>query len=65
MMKGFQICLLVAIPNSPEHCNSIKHLDNTIMRRNLILKKMRQYDYIAEEQYQDVVNYKIVLAYGK
>lgn len=60
-----QICLLVAIPNSPEYYNPIKHLNNTIVRRNLILKKMRESDYITEKQYQDAVNYKIILTYEK
>lgn len=33
-----ELCLLVAIPNDPEYYDPIKHLNNTLQRRNLILE---------------------------
>jgi membrane peptidoglycan carboxypeptidase len=60
-----QICFLVAIPNDPEYYDPIKHLNNTLQRRNLVLEKMKEYGYITDEQYQTAINYKIVLNPGK
>lgn len=60
-----QICFLVAIPNDPTYYNPIKHLNNTLQRRNLVLEKMKEYNYITNEQYEAAVNYKIVLNLGK
>lgn len=60
-----QICFLVAIPNDPEYYNPIKHMNNTLQRRNLVLEKMKKYGYISAEQYQSAINYKIVLNLSK
>jgi monofunctional glycosyltransferase len=60
-----QLCLLVAIPNDPEYYDPIKHLNNTLQRRNLILEKMKENNYITDSQYQNAINYKIVLNIGK
>ncbi|GKU27376.1 transglycosylase domain-containing protein [Clostridium folliculivorans] len=59
-----QICFLVAIPNDPEYYDPIKHLDNTLQRRDLVLEKMKEHGYITNEQYQTAINYKIVLSSG-
>lgn len=56
-----EICLLAAIPNDPQYYNPIKHLNNTLQRRNLILEKMKENKYITNTQYQEAINYKIVL----
>lgn len=60
-----QLCLLAAIPNNPEYYDPIKHLDNTLQRRNLILEKMKENNYITDEQYNNAINYKIVLDLSK
>lgn len=60
-----QICFLVAIPNDPGYYDPIKHLNNTLQRRNLVLEKMKEYGYITYQQYQAAINYKIVLNLGK
>ena len=57
-----QICFLVAIPNDPMYYDPIKHLSNTVQRRNLVLQKMKQYDYITDEQYQTAITFKILLS---
>jgi len=60
-----QICFLVAIPNDPEYYDPIKHLNNTLDRRDLVLEKMKEYSYITDKQYQDAMNYKILLTLDK
>lgn len=60
-----QICFLVAIPNDPTYYDPIKHLNNTLQRRNLVLEKMKEYNYITDEQYKIAINYKIVLNLSK
>lgn len=60
-----QICFLVAIPNDPSYYDPIKHINNTLQRRNLVLEKMKEYNYITDEQYQNAINYKIVLTLSK
>ncbi|MFL0197480.1 transglycosylase domain-containing protein [Clostridium sp. WILCCON 0269] len=59
-----QLCLLAAIPNNPEYYDPINHLNNTLQRRDLILEKMKENKYITDEQYQNALNYKIVLNFG-
>lgn len=60
-----QICCLVSIPNDPEYYDPIRHLNNTLQRRDLVLEKMKEYGYITNEQYQKAVKYKIVLKLSK
>lgn len=60
-----QLSLLCAIPNDPTYYNPIKHLNNTLQRRNLILEKMKENNYITDGQYETAINYKIVLNLGK
>lgn len=60
-----EICFLAAIPNDPTYYDPIKHMNNTLQRRNLVLESMKKYGYITDEQYQTAVNYKIVLNIGK
>jgi monofunctional glycosyltransferase len=60
-----EICLLAAIPNDPEYYNLIKHLNNTLQRREFILKKMKENTDITNEQYVYAINNKIVLNLGK
>lgn len=56
-----QLALLAAIPNDPQYYDPIKHLNNTLQRRNLILKKMKENKYITDKEYEDAINYKIIL----
>lgn len=57
-----QIALLASIPNDPQYYDPINHLNNTLQRRNLILKKMKENKYITDVQYQNAINYKINIA---
>jgi membrane peptidoglycan carboxypeptidase len=57
-----QICFLAAIPNDPTYYNPLKHSNNTLQRRDLILKAMKENNYITEAQYESAINFKIELA---
>lgn len=54
-----QIATLCAIPNNPNLYNPREKLENTLKRRDRILKNMRDDGKITEEQYQEAINEKI------
>ena len=56
-----QIAFLSAIPNSPTYYDPLVNYDNTIKRRDLILKNMLDDGKITQQQYEDAVNETIVL----
>ena len=56
-----QVAFLCAIPNGPTLYNPLNHYDNTIDRRNLILKNMLDDGKILIEEYQAAVDEKIEL----
>ncbi len=56
-----QIAFLCAIPNSPEEFNPYTNKDNTLMRRDLILKAMLKDGYITKDQYDQAVTEEIKL----
>ncbi len=56
-----QIAFLCAIPNSPTYYDPLVNFDNTIKRRNLILKNMKEDGKITQEQYDEAVKEEIVL----
>ncbi|WML37048.1 transglycosylase domain-containing protein [Clostridium sp. OS1-26] len=56
-----QIAFLAAIPNNPEYYDPLKNEGNTIQRRNLILSKMQECNFITQGQYDEAVNEKIAL----
>lgn len=56
-----QIVFLAAIPNNPEYYDPLKNPNNTIQRRNLILDKMKEANFITQNQHDEAVNEKIEL----
>ena len=54
-----QIVFLCAIPNNPTLYNPLKQKENTLGRRDRILKNMLEDDYISQEQYDEAINEKI------
>jgi penicillin-binding protein 1A len=50
-----EAALLAAIPKAPSYYDPFKHPDNTLKRRNIVLKKMLEIGYITEEQYREAV----------
>ena len=56
-----QIAYLCAIPNSPAYYDPLVYPENTIKRRNLILKNMYEDGQIDEATYQAALSEEIVL----
>lgn len=56
-----QIAFLCAIPNRPTYYDPVKYIDNTIQRRNLILKNMLSDDKISKMAYIQAVSENITL----
>lgn len=60
-----QIAFLSAIPNSPEYYNPLTNYDNTISRRDFILKSMRSDRMITKEEYEEAIAEKITVKQSK
>ena len=56
-----QLCFLCAIPNSPTRYDPIKNKQNTLERRDRILKQMLDDKVISQEEYDTAVAEKIKL----
>ena len=56
-----QIAFLVAIPNNPTVFSPTEHIENTLTRRNRILKQMLEDRKITQTQYDEAVSEKIKL----
>lgn len=50
-----EIAFLCAVPNGPSLYDPYEHPENTIKRRNLILKNMLEDSYISQEQHDEAV----------
>ncbi|MCR5547076.1 MAG: penicillin-binding protein, partial [Lachnospiraceae bacterium] len=56
-----QLAFLCAIPNNPSYYNPLEHIDNTITRRNKILKNMLEDKMISEQSYNEATSETIEL----
>ena len=56
-----QVAFLCAIPNSPTYYDPVAHPDNTITRRNLILKNMYEDKVISKAEYDKAIAEQITL----
>lgn len=56
-----QIAFLCSIPNGPTRYDPVNNMDNTLERRNLILKNMLDDNKILIEEYQSAVDETITL----
>ncbi len=56
-----QIAFLCAIPNNPSLYDPVNHADNTVTRRNLILKNMLEDGKITQSAYDSAIAEEIVL----
>lgn len=54
-----QMTYLCAIPNQPSYYDPVKHPDNAIERRNLILSNMLELGFITQKDYDDAVKEEI------
>lgn len=51
-----EVAFLCAIPNNPSYYNPRQHFDNTISRRNIILKEMWSQGYLTKSEYLKACN---------
>ncbi len=56
-----EVCFLLAIPNSPTYYDPIVNSQNTITRRDLILKAMLDDKVISQSEYNAAIDESIVL----
>ena len=56
-----QLAFLCAIPNNPSYYNPLEHMDNTLTRRDKILKNMLEDKIITEATYNEAVSENIEL----
>ena len=56
-----EAAFLCGIPNSPSDYNPIKRFDNTMLRRDSVLKQMYENGYITKTEYDDALAEEIVL----
>ena len=56
-----QIAFLCSIPNNPTLYDPLDNMDNTLKRRDRILKQMLKDEWISESEYDEAVNEKIKL----
>lgn len=57
-----EAALFVALLKSSENYDPVKHYDNAIQRRNLVMKNMVDVDYLSETEYNKLKLQPIVLA---
>lgn len=60
-----QIAFLSSIPNNPTVLNPLTHFDNTLERRDKILKQMYESGVISFSDYEDALNEEIVLSHSE
>lgn len=56
-----QIAFLCSIPNNPTLYDPIDHIENTLKRRDRILKQMYADEYITKKEYQEALKEEITL----
>lgn len=60
-----QIVFLCAIPNSPNRYNPLTNMENTLERRDRILKQLLEEGMITDEEYTEAIKEKIELHQDK
>lgn len=56
-----ETAFLVGIPNNPSLYNPLTNMQGCLSRQKLILNKMKELNFISEQQYKDALNQQIVL----
>lgn len=56
-----EVAFLCAIPNSPSRFDPLKHKENTLERRNVILEAMYDNDKISKEEYETALAEEITV----
>ncbi|MGM7700093.1 transglycosylase domain-containing protein [Pseudalkalibacillus sp. Hm43] len=60
-----EIALLCGIPNSPNHYDPTRHLEPAMSRQHYVLQKMKENQFITEEEWQQAKKEKITLQVTK
>ena len=60
-----ELCFICSIPNNPEYYNPYTNFENTISRRNRILRQLNQEKIITNEEYDEACAADIKLSSGK
>ena len=58
-LKPEEAALLVAIVNAPSHLNPRRYPERAIVRRNLVLDRMKEADFISKTQCDSLKKLKI------
>ncbi len=56
-----EVAFLCAVPNGPTKFNPLENYDNTVERRDLILKNMKEDGKITQGEYDSAISEKVVL----
>lgn len=56
-----EAAFLCGIPNSPSDYNPVKRFDNAMLRRDSVLKQMRENGYISKDEYEKAISETITL----
>lgn len=51
-----QLAMIAGLPKAPSTYNPINNPERAQLRRNYVLRRMHELDYISDEQYQEAVN---------
>ncbi len=51
-----QLAMIAGLPKAPSTYNPINNPERAQLRRNYVLRRMHELDYISDEQYQAAVN---------
>lgn len=60
-----ELCYICAIPNNPEMYNPLTGSENTLKRRDRILKQLKEYGVIDGVEYEDALAQTIILNPGE
>ncbi|OIK14164.1 penicillin-binding protein [Bacillus sp. MUM 116] len=59
-----EAALLAGLLHAPDYLDPYKNYDEAVKRRNVVLAKMKDLNFITAEQYKQAINEKIVLQNG-
>ncbi len=55
-----QLAMIAGLPKAPSTYNPIVNPDRAVLRRNYVLRRMRELEYIDEEQYQTALAAEVI-----
>lgn len=58
-----QAALLVGLLKAPSRYNPVKHPDNALKRRNLVIGQLHKYNFLTQEEYDSIRQLPLALVY--